>query len=110
MSKRRRKHNDLWVARDGVWGVGGVTLFDTEEWSEKDWAIFEQASDEHRHSVAKVLSRKYELKRDWRYGLSLEQLVRALRAEELRNSDGFDVRAYIIDEDGVTEIDPDKGE
>ncbi len=106
MSKRK-KHNDLWDTRDGVIGFGEITLFDTEGWSEKDIALVEWAHPKDAHKVAKQISRKYEVKQDKRYKQSGNDALLAMFRESLKRLDEVDLRAFIIDEDGVTEIDPD---
>lgn len=109
MSKRK-KHNDLWVTRQGEVGFGEITLFNTEGWSEKDIALVEWAHPSEAHRVAKRISRKYEVKRDKRYKLSAEDAFMEMFRDSLSKLDGIDLKAYIIDEDGVTEIDPETDE
>lgn len=102
MSKRR-KHNDLWVTRDGVVGWGEITLFDTSLWSEEDFALIDSARRKDVYKLAKWISRKYE-------GSGRGEAERAFDAlfeDTLRQLRNLDVRAFVIDEDGVTEIDPD---
>jgi hypothetical protein len=106
MSKRRRKHNDLWVTRQGEVGFGEITLFNTDGWSEKDIALVEWAHPKDAHRVAKRIARKYEAKRV----SQAEDAFMSLFKESLSKLDGIDLKAYIIDEDGVTEVDPDTDE
>jgi hypothetical protein len=110
MSKGRRKHNDLWVTRHGEVGFGEITLFDTEGWSERDIALVEWARPEEAHKLARKIARKYESKRDERYGRSDKDWLAEMLSVSLAKLRDIDVRAYIIDEDGVTEIDPDTDE
>lgn len=105
MSKRR-KHNDLWVTRDGMIGFGEITLFNTEGWSEKDIALVEWARPKDAHRVAKEIARKYEKKRV----RGAEEAFMELFKDSLSKLDGIDLKAYIIDENGVTEVDPDTDE
>jgi glucan biosynthesis protein len=107
---KRRKHNDLWVTRDGVIGFGEITLFDTEGWSEKDIALVEWAHPSKAHKVAKQVSRKYEVKKSKKYSEQAEDAFLRMFRDSLGKLRDVDVRAYIIDEDGVTEVDPDTDE
>jgi hypothetical protein len=106
MMSKRRKHNDLWVTRSGQIGWGEITLFDTDGWSDEDIALVEQTKYRDVHRVAKQVARKYEQGRV----SEAEDIFLKLFRESLSRSSGVDLKAYIIDEDGVTEIDPDTDE
>jgi hypothetical protein len=50
-----------YFAEDGNYGnAGGMTIMETTHWTELDWEIIEQVSDEHRPVVARLLTESYE--------------------------------------------------
>lgn len=50
----------LWVTEDGSYGTGLVFRTNVEEWSERDWARFEEASDGERIFVARDIAERLE--------------------------------------------------
>lgn len=92
--RKHRKHKDLWITKDGELEYGDITLFDTSLWSEFEMASIEWARPERRLELAKDISKRYYRM----YEAILAQL------EET------DVRTFIVDEDGVSEVDPNTGE
>ena len=54
-----------YFAPDGNYGsADGMTVIETTFWNEVDWDIIEQASDEDRPTVARLLTESYEPDRD----------------------------------------------
>lgn len=54
-----------YFAPDGNYGsADGMTVIETTFWNADDWDIIEQASDEDRPTVARLLTESYEPGRD----------------------------------------------
>ena len=50
-----------YFASDGNYGsADGMTVMETTFWTADDWDIIDQASDEHRPVVARLLTESYE--------------------------------------------------
>jgi hypothetical protein len=50
-----------YFAEDGNYGsASGYVVMETTHWQEVDWEIIESASDEHRPTVARLITESYE--------------------------------------------------
>lgn len=87
MSEEKKELNRslAYFAPDGNYGnAAGLTVMETTHWQEVDWDIIEAASDEHRPSVAKLITESYEnrealvdLKAKFsEYGVNLEDFIK----------------------------------
>jgi len=52
-------YDDLWISDDGTYGVGYLMLVDTSKWSEEDWLVLEEASDNDKQDVAREIGEYY---------------------------------------------------
>lgn len=89
--------NKFWVALDGSYGFG-VQTFNTDKWTEKDFDRIEEAHESDRLTIAQAVDakRKKELmKKDERFILTVRQ---------------FEERSFLVDKDGVVELDPESGD
>lgn len=89
-------HSKFWVALSGEYGIG-VETFNTDNWSEKDFALIEWAHDSERLELARAIDAKR--KKQWQ---RTQRIISAAEAMEVRH--------FFIDENGVVELDPDTGE
>lgn len=49
-----------YFAKDGNYGdADGLVVVDTANWLVADWALIEQASDEHKSAVAKEIDEEF---------------------------------------------------
>lgn len=85
----------FYVGLDGSYGFG-VQTFNTDNWSEADFERVEMAHDDDRLIVAQAVDAKRKKQR-----MKAKQLIR--RAEQV------EVRWYVVDSEGVVELDPDTG-
>jgi hypothetical protein len=54
-----------YFAGDGSYGsADGITVMETTLWSELDWQMVEEVSDEHRATVARLIAESYEPEAD----------------------------------------------
>lgn len=54
-----------YFATDGNYGsADGILVLETTGWSELDWQMVEGVSDEHRPTVARLITESYEPKAD----------------------------------------------
>lgn len=74
-----------YFATDGNYGDAvGLTVMETTYWEEVDWEIIDATADEHRPSVAKLITESYEnrealieLKTKFaEYGIDLDEFVK----------------------------------
>lgn len=50
-----------YFAQDGNYGsADGILVLETTGWSELDWQMIEEVSDEHRPAVARLIVESYE--------------------------------------------------
>jgi len=50
-----------YFATDGNYGsADGILVLETTGWSELDWQMVEEVSDEHRPAVARLITESYE--------------------------------------------------
>ena len=95
--KKRKQHLGLWIDEDGNVDWGHVTLFDTRYWSDIEIGLVEMSRPAERLKTAKEIDKKY--RRIYKAALEL-----------IDEAEGVDIRAFRIDEEGVSEIDPETGE
>lgn len=86
----------FWVAEDGSYGFN-VAVFNTDNWSAEDFARIEMAGDYERIEIALEIDAKRHKERQ-RIAKLIEQI------------ESVEVRHFLIDDDGVVELDPDTGE
>ncbi|MFM5968493.1 MAG: hypothetical protein ACKOQ8_05610 [Micrococcales bacterium] len=86
----------LFISQGGDYSVGGW-LIDTRLWDGSDWNEFDGLSQKERFEWA--LRRTAQLERQF------EKLTETLRNAQENND--IEVRRFVIDEDGVTEVDED---
>ncbi len=56
-----KKRTLAYFALDGNYGdAAGLVVMETTHWQEVDWQIIDSTADEHRASVAKLLTESYE--------------------------------------------------
>jgi hypothetical protein len=89
------KHK-FWVGVDGSYGFG-VQTFNTDNWSEKDFDRIEMASDTDRLIIAQAVDAK-------------RKKERMMARRFIESVETMEVRHFYIDEDGITELDPETGE
>jgi hypothetical protein len=46
---------EIWVTDDGSYGFGEIEKFNTKFWDRVDWAAFEEAPDEDKIKVARII-------------------------------------------------------
>jgi hypothetical protein len=46
----------LWVAEDGSWGTSPITIFDAHHWTASDFADLDNASDNDKTRIARIIS------------------------------------------------------
>ena len=93
MDKPKRK---FWVSVDGSYGFG-VQTFNTDNWSEKDFDRIEEAYDQDRLIIAQAVDAK-------------RKKERMLAKRFIQQVEEMTVRHFVVDEDGVVELDPETGE
>lgn len=50
-----------YFAQDGNYGsADGITVMETTLWSQLDWQMIDEVSDEHRATVARLITESYE--------------------------------------------------
>lgn len=50
-----------YFAEDGSYGsADGITVMETTLWSQLDWQMIDEVSDEHRATVARLITETYE--------------------------------------------------
>jgi hypothetical protein len=89
--------SSMWIAPDGSYGEGEVLFVDTKYWEDSDYTELDEASDSEKQDIALSIT-KFRRKQ---YRKMIELLV---------ESKSIDVRTFIIDEDGVSEVDVDGNE
>jgi hypothetical protein len=93
MDKPKQK---FWVSTTGDYGFG-VQTFNTDNWSEKDFDRIEMAQDRDRLIIAQAVDAK-------------RKKERMMARRFIESVESMEVRHFYIDEDGITELDPDTGE
>jgi len=93
MDKPKQK---FWVGVDGSYGFG-VQTFNTDNWSEKDFDRIEMAQDRDRLIIAQAVDAK-------------RKKERMMAQRFIQQVEQMEVRHFLVDEDGVVELDPDTGE
>lgn len=88
--------NKFWVSTSGEYGFG-VQAFNTDNWSEKDFARVEWAHPTDRLAVAQAVDAK-------------RKKERMLAKRFIQQVESMEVRHFFIDEHGVVELDPDTGD
>lgn len=84
----------LWVAPDGSYGTGEVLFCDTSLWEKTDFDELDEAPDSDKQDVALQIT-KFRTKQ---YKRMVKQIIA---------SKAIDIRIFHLDEDGVSEVDPD---
>jgi hypothetical protein len=93
MDKPKQK---FWVGVDGSYGFG-VQTFNTDNWSEKDFDRIEMAQDRDRLIIAQAVDAK-------------RKKERMMAQRFIQQVEQMEVRHFLVDEDGVVELDPETGE
>lgn len=93
MDKPKQK---FWVSTSGDYGFG-VQTFNTDNWSEKDFDRIEMAHPDDRLIIAQAVDAK-------------RKKERMLAERFIQQVERMEVRHFYIDEDGITELDPETGE
>lgn len=88
--------NKFWVGVDGSYGFG-VQTFNTDNWTEKDFDRIEDANDADRLIIAQAVDAKRKKER-----MLAERFIQSVQTIEVRH--------FLVDEDGVVELDPETGE
>jgi hypothetical protein len=86
----------FWVSTSGELGFG-VQVFNTDNWSEKDFARVEWAHPTDRLIVAQAVDAK-------------RKKERMMAKRFIESVERMEVRHFYIDGDGVVELDPETGE
>lgn len=61
MTDETKAKSLTYFAQDGNYGsADGMTVMETTLWSELDWQMVDEASDEHRVTVARLIAESYE--------------------------------------------------
>lgn len=89
-------HDKFWISEDGSYGFG-VSTFNTSNWSATDFFRIEGAHDSDRIELACAIDAK-RLKERQRIAKMISEI------------ETIETRHFIIDDDGVVELDPDTGE
>lgn len=64
-----------YFAMDGNYGAAvGLTVIDTTAWTEQDWSLLEQSTDDQRPLTARVISEWIEADRSDDYNQYFERL------------------------------------
>jgi hypothetical protein len=82
---------NLYVSEYGSWGTERVELFDTTNWTDKDWEKLDGELDHAKLDLARYITRKRNKQ---------AKRVRDLLAAASQ----IEIRTFIIDEDGVEEV------
>lgn len=93
MAKHQSK---FWVADSSEYGFG-VTFYNTDNWTEKDFDRIEDAYPDDRLHVANAIDAKRKKER-----LLAKRFIQAVEQVEVRH--------FVIDDDGVVELDPETGD
>lgn len=46
----------LWVAEDGSWGTSPITIFDAHHWTSSDFEDLDNASDNDKTRIARIIA------------------------------------------------------
>jgi hypothetical protein len=61
MTEETKERTLTYFAQDGNYGsADGMTVMETTLWSELDWQMVDEVSDEHRATVARLITESYE--------------------------------------------------
>jgi hypothetical protein len=91
------EHNvSMWVSEDGSYGSGNIVFINTDDWTKDDYNSLDEASDSDKYPLAIGITkmREAQVHTD---GKSFTDLY-------FPDSEFPDVRVFIINNDGVTEI------
>lgn len=87
-----------YFAKDGSYGsADGITVMETSLWSELDWQLIDECSDEQRITVARLITESYEPDADQAfirkkleddYGFDFGPYEEAVEEEEQEPEDG----------------------
>ena len=65
MTEEPKARSLTYLAQDGNYGsADGMTVMETTLWSELDWQMVDEVSDEHRVTVARLITESYEPEAD----------------------------------------------
>jgi hypothetical protein len=90
------EHNvSLWVSEDGSFGSGNIVFINTDDWTKDDYNSLDDASDSDKYPLAIGITKMREA--EAHPDNSFTDLY-------FPNTKFPDVRVFIINDDGVTEI------
>ncbi len=91
-----KTYKKFWVSASGEYGFG-TTVFNTDNWTEKDFDRIEEAHPADILTIASAIDAK-------------RKKERMLAKRFIQQVEEIEVRHFIIDDDGVVELDPDTGD
>jgi hypothetical protein len=53
------KVSDIWITDDGSYGTGKVIIVKTDNWTEQDWLVFDNARDNDKIATAIEIGERY---------------------------------------------------
>ena len=91
------EHNvSLWVSEDGSYGSGNIVFINTDDWTKDDYNSLDEASDSDKYPLAIGITKMREAQAHT-VGDNFTDLY-------FPDTEFPDVRVFIINKDGVTEI------
>lgn len=51
--------SDIWITDDGSYGTGKVIIVKTDNWTEQDWLVFDNARDNDKIATAIEIGERY---------------------------------------------------
>lgn len=91
------EHNvSLWVSEDGSYGSGNIVFINTDDWTKDDYNSLDEASDSDKYPLAIGITKMREAQA-YTVGDNFTDLY-------FPDTEFPDVRVFIINKDGVTEI------
>lgn len=91
------EHNvSMWVSEDGSYGSGNIVFINTDDWTKDDYNSLDEASDSDKYPLAIGITKMREAQA-YTVGDNFTDLY-------FPDTEFPDVRVFIINKDGVTEI------
>jgi hypothetical protein len=91
------EHNvSMWVSEDGSYGSGNIVFINTDDWTKDDYNSLDEASDNDKYPLAIGITKMREAEA-YTVGDSFTDMY-------FPDTKFPDVRVFIINNDGVTEV------